>query len=174
MIDSPSGRMSNARRKLLQGTAAAPLILTVRPAAATARSSLVACIERDAKRKPEYIMASNASRDDWMRTKVDILELTIWDSDKKKWVELKDRKFFLGFDKTTYWECDRNDPWRSPAAPSSYRKGINVREEKKGDRDAIVYVSQSDGRVVGMGWEKNGGYHCTRSCWTSLVPKGAY
>jgi len=164
--------MRNTRRKLLQGTAAAPLILTVRPAAATARSSLVGCFDRDEKRTVDWVMQSSAYPDDWMRTKVDILELTIWDSDKKKWTQLTDRKFFVGFDKTTYWECDPRDPWRSPASPSIYRKGTDVKEEKKSERDAIVYVSSPDGHVVGMGWEKNGGSQCTKSCWTSLVPKG--
>jgi hypothetical protein len=164
--------MQDTRRKLLQGSAALPLVLTVRPASGRATTSLASCLQRDADRRPEYILASNAHSDDWMRAKVDILELSVYDTDTRKWVELKDRKFFLGFDRATYWECDRNDPWRSPASPSNLRKGVNVKEEKKGQRNAIVYVSNPDGRVVGMAWEKHGGYHTTRSCWTSLVPKG--
>ena len=164
--------MHDTRRKLLQGSAALPLVLTVRPASGEARTSVASCLQRDAERRPEYILASTAQPDDWMRAKIDILELTIWDSDKKKWVELTDRKFFLGFDKATYWECDRGDPWRRPASPSSYRRGMNVKEAKKGQRNALVYVSSPDGRVVGMAWERHGGHHSTKSCWTSLVPKG--
>lgn len=162
--------MDTNRRKLLKGSAAAPLILTVRPAAATARTSLAVCIERDAtRRRPDQILASNSHADEWMRAKVDILELTVWDSDKKKWVELEDRRFFLGFDKTTYWQLDRHDPYRAPASPSRYHKGTSVREEKKGERHALVYVN-NEGRVVGTAWEKRGGTHCTQSCWASVIP----
>jgi hypothetical protein len=85
-------------------------------------------------------------------------------------VEIEDRRYYLGMDKSTYWELDRHDPYRAPAKPSKYRKEHGIREKRKGERHALVYV-KDDGRVVGVAWEKHGGTHCSKSCWTSLVPK---
>jgi len=162
--------MKDIRRKFLGSALATPLVLTVRQASAHAKTSLVACLERDGKRRVDDILAHSSHSDEMMRAKVDILELSYWDDRKNKWVEIEDRRFILGFDKSTYWQLDRDDPYRSPASPSQYRKGSGIREKKKGERHALVYV-KDDGRIVGMGWEKRGGTQCSKSCWASLVPK---
>jgi hypothetical protein len=162
--------MENLRRKLLKSSAALPVILTVRQASGNAKTSLVQCLEADAKKKPHEVFAYDSYTDEFMRAKKDILELEYWDDGKKKWVEIKDRRFYLGMDNSTYWELDRDDPYRAPAKPSSHRKGYGVREKKKGERHTLVYV-KDDGHVVGEAWEKHGGNHCSKSCWASLVPK---
>jgi hypothetical protein len=162
--------MEDLRRKLLKTSAGLPLVLTVRQASGWARTSLVQCLERDAKRRPREVLSHNPHADELMRARMDILELSYWDDHKKKWVELEDRRFYLGMDKSTYWELDRHDPYRAPARPSKYRRGHGIREKRKGERYALVYVKE-DGRVVGVAWEKHGGSHSTKSCWASLVPK---
>jgi hypothetical protein len=163
--------MKDVRRKLVGSALATPLVLTVRQASARAKTSMAACLQEDANRaRPEYVLASAEQQDEWLRAKVDICELSVWNHEKREWVDLKDRRFYLGTDNQTYWQLDSRDPWRAPASPTQYRKGSWVREHKKGVRYMVVHV-RSDGKVVGKGWEKNGGQHTTKSCWASVVPK---
>jgi len=166
--------MEKLRRKLVLGSAAAPLVLTIRQASAHAKTSAMACLGKNGYgHKPDHILVSDPHADEWVRAKCDLLELTVWDHDKKKWVELKDRKFFLGFDKSTYWQLDKHNPYTAPASASSYRKGTGVQEKKKGEVHPVVYM-HDDGRVVGMAWETHGGKPSTNSCWASAFPKHHY
>ena len=167
--------MQNLRRKLLLGSAAAPLILTVRQASAHAKASNMACLGKDGhgnnyNHKPDDILASNPHADEWMRAKCDVVELTVWDHDKKKWLGLKDDRFFLGFDKSTYWKLDKHAPYSAPASASKYKKGHGVQEHKKGEVYPVVYA-KDDGDIVGMAWETHGGKNFTKSCWMSAFPK---
>jgi len=162
--------MQEIRRKLLKGSAAVPLILTVRQASAHARTSLAACLDKEVKRKPSEVFTHSPHADEWLRAKIDVVELSFWDEHKRKWVDIEDRRFYLGFDKSTYWQLDRHDPYRAPASPSKYRKGQVVREKKKGELHPLVSVREN-GQVVGMAWEKHGGMHLSKSCWASIIPK---
>ena len=167
--------MDNDRRKLLLGSAAAPLILTVRPAAAHARTSIAMCMDKDAKKaKPHEILASHGHADHWMRKSVDIYRLSVWDEHKRKWNTLDNRRFMCGVDGQTYWELDRNAPYSAPARPTSMRRGHGVQEVRIDQRMALAYL-EYDGnfaKVVGYGWEPKGGKHYTKSCWHSIKPKG--
>jgi hypothetical protein len=163
--------MDNDRRKLLLGSAAVPLILTVRPAAAHANKSIAVCMEKDRnKPKPHRILESKDHPDQWMRKRVDVYELARWDNDKKKWKTLEDRRFIHGTDGQTYWELDRYNPYTADARPTSMRRGHSITERKLDERLALAYLDH-DGEVTGYGWEPKGGYHCTKSCWQSLKPK---
>ena len=158
------------RRKLVLGSAAVPLILTVRPAAAYARTSIGACLERDARRdKPYDVLANPGQPDEWMRIRADVFRLAVWDEHKREWKTLENRQFILGFDRSTYWELDRHRPYSAPASPSSMSKGMGVKESKIDERLALAYLGP-EGEVRGYGWEARGGTHCTKSCWASLAP----
>jgi hypothetical protein len=145
------------RRKLLQGSAAVPLILTVRPAAATARRSL-SCMDQDAKReKPQHILKSAGHPDEW-------------DEKKKKWDTLEHRRFISGFDGHSYWELDKHNPYSAPAVLTSMTRGTGIKETKLEERLALAYFGPT-GELRSYGWETGGGTHCTKSCWTSVAPK---
>jgi len=161
--------MDRNRRKLLQGSAAVPLILTVRPAAATARTSL-SCVDKD-KQKPKPHEVLHKYEDEWMRKKyVPIYRLAKWDDKKKKWETLEDRRFICGTDGATYWELDRYNPYSGPATQTSMRRGHNLKETKLEERHALMYVNEYG--ETGFGWDTKGGYHCSKSCWSSMKPKG--
>lgn len=163
--------MDTDRRKLVLGSAAVPLILTVRPAAARARTSIGACLERDARRgKPNDVLASPGQPDEWMRVRADVFQLAIWDEQKREWKALENRRFMLGFDRSTYWELDRYSPYSAPATPTSMNKGTGVKETKIDERLALAYLGP-EGEVRGYGWEPRGGTHCTQSCWASIAPR---
>jgi len=164
--------MDNDRRKLVLGSAAVPLILTVRPAAANAKTSIAACMDKDAlKKKPHHVLASKGYPDEWMRKHVDVYRLAKWDEQKKKWDTLEDRRFICGADGSTYWELDKYSPYTAPAKPTSMKRGHGIKETKLEERLALAYF-EKDGKLSGYAWEPKGGNHCTKSCWTSMVPKG--
>ena len=166
--------MDNHRRKLVLGSAAVPLILTVRPAAATARTSIATCIDKDAKKKkPHYVLENPGNPDQWMRKVVDVYRLDVWDEGQKKWKKLDDRKFICGVDSKTYWELDRYSPYTAPAWATSMKRGTGIKETKLEQRLALAFM-ENDGKVVGYGWEPKGGKHCTKSCWSSMLPKQHY
>ena len=160
--------MEKTRRKVLKASAAAPLVLTVPTASATALTSMT-CRDRDAKlADPNHILASPGA-DEWLRKKIDIVELEIYDWKQKTWNHLKDRRFFLGMN-NYYWELDPTNPW-SATATQRYEKRLGVREKSRvGERDALVYVA-TDGQVVGMAWQKYGGTKIMKSCWCSMNPQ---
>jgi hypothetical protein len=163
--------MDTDRRKLVLGSAAVPLILTVSPAVAQTRTSFGACLERDARRqKPNQVLASPGDPDEWMRIRVDLFQLAVWDEPKREWRTLENRQFMVGVDRSTYWELDHFRPDVAPASPTAMTKGIGIRETKIGERFALAYVGR-EGELLGYGWEPQGGTHCTRSCWTSVAPK---
>jgi hypothetical protein len=161
--------MDSDRRKLVLGSAAAPLVLTVRPAAAQARTSIGACLERDARRERPLEVLASGEPDEWMRIRLDEFELEVQDEAKGVWKKLENRRFILGVDQHTYWELDHLLPEIAPAIPTSMTQGPGVREMRVGERLALAYVGR-DGEVVGYGWEPQGGTHCTTSCWASVVP----
>jgi hypothetical protein len=161
--------MDRNRRKLLQGSAAVPLILTVRPAAATARTSL-SCIDKDRYKPPPHEILKKYE-DEWLRKKyVPVYRLTKWNDTRKKWETLEDRRFICGTDGATYWELDRSAPYSGPATMTSMRRGTNIKETQLEVRNALMYVN--DHGETGWGWDTKGGYHCSKSCWTSMKPTG--
>jgi hypothetical protein len=161
--------MTIDRRKVILGSGAVPLILTVRPAAAQARSSY-SCIERDARRsKPYNVLASAGEPDEWLRVRADVFQLTIRDQERNEWKTLENRQFILGADRSTYWELDRLQPFSAPAHPTAMNRGTGIKETKMSERLALAYLGP-EGEIRGYGWEPRGGTHCTKSCWASFAP----
>lgn len=159
--------MDSNRRKLVLGSTAVPLILTVRPAAATARTSLTCLDKARNKPKPHYILHNH--EDEWLRKRVDVWRLAKWNG--KKWETLANRRFIRSTDGYTYWELDRDQPYSAQALPTSMRRGPDIKETKLEERRALAYISD-DGEMRGYGWEPKGGTHCLKSCWSSLKPHG--
>ena len=155
------------RRRLLKGSLAAPVVLTVRPASATAQTSAAACFRRcDARAKdyPPSKFSGGAHSDEWMRVKVDVCRLA-----PSVGKPHYGGKYFLGFDQHTYWRLDDNDPYNKPAKSSNYTKG-SCYEEKTGQHMYGVAYIDKQGSVVGFAWDnKYQGTPVTMSCYTSAV-----
>lgn len=155
------------RRRLLRGSLAAPLVLTVRPASATAITSATACLARCDIRAQETRPAklSSALRsDEWLR-----IEIDEWRLAPAMGRSFYPGKYFLGFDKVTYWRLDDRNPYYSPAQPSNYTKGSCYAEKTGRKLYPLTYVSQT-GEVKGYAWENTwGGKHATWSCYASAI-----
>src|SRR5262245_28839919 len=167
--------MKEARRKLLKGSAAAPLLLTVQPAGAQAlamaRGSIGLCVRRDQERSqqsPKPAELTGMQTDEWLRTQVDVCEL--YEQKDAKGLDRIDGNYFLGADRTYYWKIDDKVALSSQLASRSDYTVNKVVARKTGQvKQALVYLGP-DGVPVGYAWEKNGGYPISRSCWHSFKP----
>jgi hypothetical protein len=160
--------MKSARRSFMKGSVAAPLVLTVGPAAARARASNIACINRDADRaataSPRPAAVAMVDADDWLRTRIELVELNVWGEHSSKPLP---GKYFLGADRRTYWKLDESSVTPT-ATPTSYTTS-NCSARRTGERrHALVYVDPR-GHTRGYAFETNGGTPVTGSCWTSVA-----
>jgi hypothetical protein len=155
------------RRRLLKGSLAAPVVLTVRPASATAITSAAACFDRcktraDETKPPKLSRALHS--DEWMR--VELAECKLAPAVGKPYYS---GKYFLGFDKYTYWKLDASNPYYAPAQPSNYTKGSCYAEVTGQKLYGIAYIDKS-GTIKGFAWENQSyGSPATWSCYTSAV-----
>jgi hypothetical protein len=170
--------MDKNRRKLVLGSAAVPLVLTVRPAAAHAKQSIACIAEGKGYDKPHEILKTHD--DGHMRKWVAVyaLEVEEYDEVKKKkvwklqkWNSEHKKKFICGTD-DTYWVLDKDDPYHAEAKKTSMKKGYGVKEIKLEDKQALAYYSSDNYHETGYGWETKGGKHYKKSCWNSIKPKG--
>jgi hypothetical protein len=159
--------MKLSRRHLLKGSLAAPLVLTVRPASATAITSATACLDRCKTKAQETKppkMSDTMHSDEWMRCEVEVCRLS---SSVGK--PFYDGKYFLGFDKVTYWRLDDRNPYYYPAQPSNYSKGSCYAEKTGQKMYGICYFDQT-GEMRGFAWDNQwGGSPASWSCYTSAV-----
>ena len=157
-----------SRRRLVQGSLAVPLVLTLRTAQGqgVAASSAMACLARDSARaavdRPQSMLSFDA--DDWMRKSVDLLRVYHWVDGKKTPVD--NYKYFLGRN-NVYWRLYEQFGQTSGVA-TQWNTG-NCWGEKTGEtRFALVYVN-SLGEPTGLAFERNGGSAVTFSCSVSAT-----
>ena len=165
--------MDNNRRKLVLGSAAVPLVLTVRPAAATAKKS-IACIA-DGKQPDKPYEILKTSDDGYMRKWVAVYSLEVYDYDDKKWKlqswnSQNKKKYICGTD-DSYWALDKDSPYHAQATKTSLKKGYGVKEIKLEDKQALGFYSSDSYHETGYGWETKGGTYYKKSCWNSIKPK---
>ena len=139
---------ANNRRKLLQGSLAAPLVLTVSSASASAVTSFTQCIENVAGNQPNEALNFVKSKDEWFRCPVTVYTYTKGDQTVKLYKDgATYRKIENGqaFTLTSYWTKTEEKTWLR-----------------------LVYFGE-DGSFKGAGWEKHtGGLAVPVSCGTSF------
>jgi hypothetical protein len=155
------------RRRLLKGSLAAPVVLTVRPASAQAITSAAACLNRSeaaARNDPPDRFASSAQADEWMRVEIELCRLA-----PEHGKPFHGGKYFLGFDKHNYWRLDDHRPQHAPATRTHHTRGSS-HEEKTGERlYALAYIDR-DGQVVGYAWDQSlQGAPVLQACYSSVV-----
>ena len=161
------------RRKLLKGTLSAPLVATVTPVLAAARTTFMACVDNGAL-KPVSAVAplSGISADEWLRVDLFILEVRL--PNAKGQLELQPGRYFIGPDRMAMFKLADTRPESAPATPvnafNAYTPGIQTQIVEK--RRALAYVDR-DGNVVGYAWQPRGGAHITASCYASVMTGGA-
>jgi hypothetical protein len=160
--------MDKSKRQLVKAGLAAPLVLTVRTASATAGSSAWACVDRDAKRALEYPTPTKmveTTVDDWLRNNREIVSICQYGRNTPLW----NRRFFLGYDGMTWWELKSTSTGTTAEKTTMTTSGY-YKYSKVGTGKFISY--HKDGDVVGWGWEDKGGKNITASCWTSIKAAG--
>jgi hypothetical protein len=74
-MDQKSGKPSQKRRAILQGSLAAPVVLTVSSASATTMTSLGKCMANIGDQKPSEFFTNSENSDRWFRKQVDVVKL---------------------------------------------------------------------------------------------------
>ena len=156
-----------ARRKILRGSLAAPLVLTVASPAALARQSFEACLyrakESNDKNAPAFIAAT--AHDTWLRKRVALY------SGKLNADTSGQSKLFFE-DGGVYYLRDPGSCTNYDLSGYSASAFSQLNPEKvKGNQVyelALVYVDL-DGSVVNCGpCPKQGAFPVTTSCWASF------
>jgi hypothetical protein len=155
------------RRRLLKGSLAAPLVLTVRPASAQAVASAVSCLKQcgvDALHDNPPKVTYSLRSDEWLRVQFDVCRLA--PSINKPFYS---GKYFLGFNKYTYWRLDDQNPLSAPAQETQYTKA-SCYAEKTGEKlYGIAYIDNT-GTIKGFAWDHQWqDTPVTWSCYTSAV-----
>lgn len=155
------------RRRLLKGSLAAPVVLTVRPASATAAASATGCLkvcQANAEGRNIAPMSAVARSDEWMRVEVETYRLA-----PAVGKDFYGGKYFLGFDRQTYWRLDDSNPYYGPAKPTQHTKGSCYSEKTGQKMYGVGYVGPT-GEIKGFAWEgKSYGSPATWSCYTSVI-----
>lgn len=146
---------SPTRRKLLRGTLAAPLVLTVVSPSALAVSSFQECIDRAAQANVNSLPAFVNSADGWYRTETSIYQGKLkGGGGDQDFYETGGRYYPVNTCNQTGYVA--ND-FTGNTAPSYLEKRLG-----------LVYVNSS-GQPVGFGpCNPQNGFPVSTSCWTSF------
>jgi hypothetical protein len=155
-VTPPSGR----RRKVLQGTLAAPVVLTVSSASASSVSSFGRCLRNlDKKQSGElFVNQRDASLDNWLRREVEVVKF-----------ERDGKSAWFYFDRGRELYVRLSDP----TGPGISRFDIFKDWKKIGEskRWMLVWVDRDSGRPS---WrmqvqQPRGFTATTKSCYSSLM-----
>lgn len=169
---SGATRTSALRRRLLKGSISAPLVMTVTSAAGTVRTTFTACLDNARLQpKPYTVMArTHYGADDWLRVQVEVYEVSFSDGNGKM-VKVPG-KYFIGPDKNTMYKLAE---YRSESTPPTIASKFNAHtpgmQKQVVERRQALAFADKDGKVVGYGWQDNGGTHCKKSCFSSVVAR---
>jgi hypothetical protein len=170
-MDQKSGSPNLRRRTVLQGSLAAPVVLTVSSPAAATMTSLGRCLRNAAQEQPSFI---SASQDTWLRKQIEVFKL--------EKVKVKDKVAEQGANKgakteVTDWvffDQSLND-YVTVAAPHS-RMNIGAlttdwKQAEKSSRWALVWVDERTKSVSMLTQiQPPSGSTCVpTSCWTSIT-----
>lgn len=154
------------RRKLIQGSLSAPLVLTVSKGA-VARTTFSACLANNALR-PEPPAAVTAP-DEAFRVTREVFEVYrrgVRDNDAKK----VEGQYVLGWDNKTLYRIDTGGLVRQYDNAAAFSAdGFNVQMRPTGRKLQILAYLDETGNVVGLAPQKNGGTWATKSCCASVI-----
>lgn len=170
----PSGvtRKVAMRRRLLQGSLSAPLVMTVTSAVGAGRTTFTACLDNARLQpKPHRVLArTQYGSDDWLRVQVEVYEVSFSDGDGK--MIKQPGKYFVGPDKSTMYKLAEH---RSESTPPTIASKFNAHtpgmQKQVVERRYALAFADNQGKVVGYGWQDNGGAHCKKSCFSSVVAR---
>ncbi|HLT27535.1 MAG TPA: hypothetical protein VK047_12690 [Zeimonas sp.] len=186
------------RRKLLRLGAAVPMVVTLRPGASFGASAT--CLEKgvgavdQARGEAAEKLAGAPDADEWVRARVDIVELQRIDFEAKGLQDARiEGKYVLGTDGVTYWRVDAGSPGVGPtiastkssprvsdgaggfgkdAPVSAEYNTSNVTANTVEKRWALIKVDPTTGEPLGYSWEPQAmnGVVLSVGCFSSLNP----
>jgi hypothetical protein len=162
------------RRKLLQGSLSAPLVLTVTAAGAQARTTFGACLAATANQVPPMerlaeITGTDAFgnklwQDTWYRTIVPLTKVAYQGNSGNK----PDEYYIPQKGTGKYFKLDASNPYTvSPTGPMDLPTGGNVTVTQSGEVAALAFLDMHGG-VTNYAWESNSGSFTTKSCHASV------
>lgn len=166
-MDQKSSRTSQKRRAILQGSLAAPVVLTVSSPSSAAMTSLGRCIGNAANEQPSFI--SN-SQDSWLRKQIEVVKL---EKVKDKGAEKSAEKVTKEVTDWVFFDESLQD--YVTVAPPYTRMNIGAlmtgwKTAERSNRWALVWVDEQT-KSLSMRTQiqpPSGCTHVTTSCWTSL------
>jgi hypothetical protein len=170
---SPASKLA-LRRRLVQGSLSAPLVMTVTAAAGAGRTSFTACLDnaRTTPRPHRVLARHHHGADDWLRVQVEVYEVSLPTGDGG--MVKQSGKYFIGPDKVTMFQLAEHQSESIPAKPvhkfNAHTLGVNRQLVEK--RYALAFADKQ-GKIIGFGWQDNGGIHCKKSCFSSVVARVA-
>ena len=160
-MDTKSSKPSQKRRAILQGSLAAPVVLTVSSASATAVTSFGKCLANQINEQPATSLNFTLSQDNWYRLSVPVVQLKLngvedWyylDPSVSKYVKLSSLEI------TSLGQLDVQPGWI----------------KANSTRWLLVWVDPTTGnRSQYLQAQRPGTYTAaTMSCMTSVRPAGA-
>jgi len=168
-MDQKSSKPNQRRRAVLQGSLAAPVVLTVSSPAAATMTSLGRCLRNAAREQPSFI---SASQDTWLRKQIEVVKLE----------KVKDKAAEKGAEKgakteVTDWVFfdESLQDYVTVAAPHTRMNiGALMRDWKKAEQSnrwALVWVDEQT-KSVSMRTQiqpPSGSTCVPTSCWTSIT-----
>jgi len=159
------------RRRLIKGTVAAPLVLTVSRASAgsVSRTTFSGClVNTDGKPQPRHVVAEP---DEVFRISRDVYEVHRGDNKGRRFGPNKgEGRYVLGWDDQTLYRIDGD------RLVSQYEKsgGAMMRThdmhlQPTGKKVELLAYVDEHGNVLGLAPEPNGGSWCYKSCYASVV-----
>jgi hypothetical protein len=161
-MDQKSGKPSQKRRAILQGSLAAPVVLTVSSPSAATMTTVGRCLANlDNAPKPPYLVDAIRPGDTWMRIRVPVVKLTRPNNEVIYEFAFYDnalngyRKVESPHDPVVFSRSDQNN---FSVAPNGERWGLQwVDDRYKVESSSIQIQPPSGYRAV------------TGTCWTSFV-----
>jgi len=158
------------RRKLIKGTVAAPLVLTVSRAGAgvTSRTTFSACLANaEAQPEPRHVVAEP---DEAFRVSRDVYEVYRGGNKGRFGPNKGEGKYVLGWDDQTLYRIDGSRlVTANEKSGGAMMRTHDMQLQPTGKKvDLLAYVDEK-GKVLGIAPEPNGGQWCMKSCYSSIV-----
>jgi hypothetical protein len=159
---------AKTRRKLIQGTLAAPLVLTVSKAGAASRTTFSACLANSELRpEPAAVVSSG---DEAFRITRDVYELYRPGKRDNEVAKKVEGQYVLGWDNRTFYRIDGGRLAAQHDNSATFMAGgLDVEMRRTGRKVHLLAYLDDTGNVVGLAPQKNGGSWCMKSCYASLV-----
>jgi hypothetical protein len=171
------------RRRLIKGSLAAPLVLTVGTAGANGRTTFSACLaQSEHLPEPEQVIEEP---DEVFRISRDVYELHGQDregvgkgSDKadgrgrdERGPKKSNDRYILGWDNQTLYRIDESRlvPQHVDFSRTGFGRSLDGELRRTGKKIDVLAYLDDNGEIIGIAPQRNGGQWTTKRCYNSIV-----